>query len=43
MLKKYLSAYSSGLPDAGEFRDRVNRSSELRAVLREADRFFRVP
>ncbi len=42
MLKKYLSAYSSGLPGAGEFRDRVNRSSELRSVLRDADAFFRV-
>jgi nifR3 family TIM-barrel protein len=42
MLKKYLSAYSTGLPGAGEFRDRVNRSSELREVLRDADRFFRV-
>jgi nifR3 family TIM-barrel protein len=43
MLKKYLQAYSSGLPGAGDFRDRVNRSSELRSVLREARLFFGTP
>jgi nifR3 family TIM-barrel protein len=41
MLKKYLCAYSSGLPGAGDFRDRVNRASDLRAVLRDARVFFR--
>jgi nifR3 family TIM-barrel protein len=43
MLKKYLSAYSSGLPGAGDFRDRVNRSNELHEVLRDARRFFGTP
>jgi tRNA-dihydrouridine synthase len=42
MLKKYLSAYSSGLPGAGDFRDRVNRCHELELVLDDARAFFGV-
>jgi tRNA-dihydrouridine synthase B len=40
MLKKYLSAYSTGLPGAGDFRDRVNRATELEPVVEDALRFF---
>jgi nifR3 family TIM-barrel protein len=40
MLKKYLSAYSSGLPGASEFRNRINRSDDLQAVVSDAERFF---
>jgi len=42
MLKKYLSAYSTGLPGAGDFRDRVNRATELDVVVADALRFFQV-
>jgi len=42
MLKKYLSAYSTGLPGAHAFRDRVNRAQQLDAVLADARDFFRV-
>jgi len=42
MLKKYLSAYSTGLPGAGDFRDRVNRATELDSVVADALRFFEV-
>jgi nifR3 family TIM-barrel protein len=41
MLKKYLSAYSSGLPGGSEFRNRINRSADLDQVVRSAERFFR--
>ena len=41
MLKKYLCAYASGLPGASDFRDRVNRSSEMQSVLEDALHFFR--
>ena len=40
MLKKYLSAYSSGLPGGSDFRNRINRSDDLRAVVDDAERFF---
>ncbi len=40
MLKKYLSAWSTGLPGAGDFRDRVNRCHELSRVLADARAFF---
>jgi nifR3 family TIM-barrel protein len=42
MLKKYLSAWSTGLPGAGDFRDRVNRCHELALVLDDARAFFGV-
>jgi tRNA-dihydrouridine synthase B len=42
MLKKYLSAWSTGLPGAGDFRDRVNRCHELELVLDDARAFFGV-
>ena len=41
MLKKYLCAYSTGLPGASEFRNRINRASELGAVVDDARDFFR--
>lgn len=41
MLKKYLCAYSSGLPGAIEFRNRINRGTELRRVVDDAKSFFR--
>jgi nifR3 family TIM-barrel protein len=40
MLKKYLCAYSSGMPGAGEFRNHINRAGELDLVLRSAEQFF---
>jgi tRNA-dihydrouridine synthase len=40
MLKKYLCAYATGLPGASDFRDRVNRSSELDALVDDATAFF---
>jgi len=42
MIKKYLSAYSTGLPGAHAFRDRVNRAQELSLVLDDAREFFEV-
>jgi len=42
MIKKYLSAYSTGLPGAHAFRDRVNRAQELDPVLEDARAFFGV-
>jgi len=41
MLKKYLCAYSTGLPGASEFRNRITRSCELDRVLDDARDFFR--
>jgi tRNA-dihydrouridine synthase len=41
MLKRYLCAYSAGMPGAGEFRNRINRSADLDLVLRSAEQFFR--
>lgn len=41
MLKKYLCAYSTGLPGASEFRNRITRSCELDSVLDDARDFFR--
>ena len=41
MLKKYLCAYATGMHGAVEFRDRVNRSNELDAVVSDARSFFR--
>ena len=41
MLKKYLCAYSTGLPGASEFRNRITRSAELDRVLDDARDFFR--
>ena len=38
MLKKYLCAYSTGLPGASEFRNRITRSAELDRVLDDAER-----
>ncbi len=40
LLKKYLSAWSSGLAGAVEFRDRINRCHELERVLADARAFF---
>jgi nifR3 family TIM-barrel protein len=40
MLKKYLSAYAAGLRGASEFRDRVNRATELERVVEDARGFF---
>ena len=42
MLKKYLCAYSTGLPGASDFRDRVNRADELNALVSQAQAFFQV-
>jgi len=42
MLKKYLSAWSTGLAGAGDFRDRVNRCHDLELVLADARAFFGV-
>ena len=39
-IKKYLCAYSNGVPGGSEFRDRVSRSSDLESVIRDAERFF---
>ncbi len=39
-VKKYLCAYSNGVPGGSEFRDRVSRSSDLESVIRDAERFF---
>ncbi len=41
MLKKYLCAYSTGIPGASDFRDRINRSTDLEWVVDHADEFFR--
>jgi tRNA-dihydrouridine synthase B len=40
MLKKYLCAYSSGIPGGSSFRDRINRSADLDLMLADARRFF---
>jgi nifR3 family TIM-barrel protein len=40
MLKKYLCAYSSGIPGSGAFRMRINRSHDLDRVVEDASRFF---
>ena len=40
MLKKYLCAYSSGMPGASVFRERINRAHELDFVIENATRFF---
>ena len=40
MLKKYLCAYSTGLPGASDFRNRVNRADELDSLVRQAQAFF---
>jgi nifR3 family TIM-barrel protein len=41
LFKKYLCAYSHGMRGCVEFRDRVNRASELDALVRDAAQFFR--
>ena len=41
MLKKYLCAYSSGLPGSGAFRARITRAQQLESVVDDARRFFR--
>jgi len=41
MLKKYLCAYSSGMPGATSFRERVNRSHDLERTLEDANQFFK--
>lgn len=41
MLKKYLCAYSTGLPGSSEFRSRINRATELDRVVDDARSFFR--
>ena len=41
MLKKYLCAYSTGLPGSSDFRNRINRTDELDRMLNDANRFFR--
>jgi nifR3 family TIM-barrel protein len=41
MVKKYLCAYSTGIPGGGSFRERVNRATQLERVLRDAEQFFR--
>lgn len=41
MIKKYLCAYSRGMPGSVEFRDRVNRATELDLMVRDASTFFR--
>ena len=41
MLKRYLCAYSTGMPGASDFRNRINRSADLDLVLRSAEQFFR--
>jgi tRNA-dihydrouridine synthase B len=41
-LKKYLAAYSTGLPGAGEFRDAINRALALDVAVSQARRFFGV-
>lgn len=41
MLKKYLSAWSTGLVGGGAFRSRIHRASEFDAVVRDAREFFR--
>lgn len=40
MLKKYLCAYSTGLPGASDFRNRVNRMEELDSLVSQAHAFF---
>jgi tRNA-dihydrouridine synthase B len=39
-LKKYVTAYSKGLPGACDFRERVNRSQSLDEILGETHTFF---
>jgi nifR3 family TIM-barrel protein len=41
MLKRYLCAYSAGMPGGSDFRNRISRSADLDLVVRSADRFFR--
>jgi len=41
MLKKYLCAYATQMRGAVEFRDRINRSSDLDGVVEDAREFFR--
>jgi tRNA-dihydrouridine synthase len=41
MLKKYLCAYATHMRGAVEFRDRINRSSDLDCVVEDAREFFR--
>ncbi len=41
MLKKYLCAYSSGLPGGNEFRGRITRATELERLVDDAKSFFR--
>ena len=41
MLKKYLCAYSSGLPGGNEFRGRITRATELEGLMADAKSFFR--
>jgi nifR3 family TIM-barrel protein len=41
MLKRYLCAYSTGMPGGSAFRNRINRSADLDLVVRSAEQFFR--
>jgi nifR3 family TIM-barrel protein len=41
MIKKYLCAYSQGLPGSVAFRDRVNRADELDGLIADGTQFFR--
>ena len=41
MLKKYLCAYSTGLPGASAFREHINRARDLDRAVEDATRFFR--
>lgn len=40
MLKKYLCAYSTGLPGASDFRNRVNRAEQIELLVSQAQAFF---
>jgi nifR3 family TIM-barrel protein len=39
-LKKYVAAYSKGLPDSSDFRERVSRSEDLGEILERTHAFF---
>jgi nifR3 family TIM-barrel protein len=41
MLKKYICAYSTGIPGSSAFRERINRAQDLDRVVDDASRFFR--
>lgn len=41
MLKRYLCAYSTGMPGGSDFRNRISRSADLDLVVRSAEQFFR--